>query len=88
MNMNFQAVVFFVYTTNSPIQMFCDVYVMCNVTLKSAKTSEVENGGVLGNSCSYLPTDKLFRTFQKHCKMQKHYFLEQLDLPEENNYNA
>ena len=48
--------------------------------LQICNGSETANRGVIGNSSSDLPADKLFRKL--NCK--NHYFLEQLDLPGEN----
>ena len=51
--------------------------------MKTTETNEniatigtIDNGGVLGNSCSYFPVDKL----SSKLKCKNIYFLEQFDL--------
>ena len=42
------------------------------------QSTEAANGGVIGNSCSYLSADKYF----SNVEVQKYYFLEQFDFPD------
>ena len=38
--------------------------ILCLTFSRLAEITETLKGGVLGNSCSYLPTDKLFRKLE------------------------